>query len=567
MAKPIILADHTHTENPKLVFLENNGNHGNSEVFEYPHAYIPTSMAQEAASHLQGRLKEYLPGLTNANKGRMFGVLVVQTVENRLAYLSAYSGELQPELETLPFVPPVFHLPKGVNFPEMAAISAIGREINALEQGDAFLRDRASLKRVEKETGENIHNAKRTAQKAKEDRRQQREKANHLGQTERQELFEKLARQSAMAKLELKRFIAEQERRLEKAQAAVNQHEEKINELKARRKAGSAALQEAIFQAYVFQNSAGQRKDVKTVFSDFGLETPPAGAGECAAPKLFQYAFQHNLKPVALAEFWWGASPHSVVREHGRFYPACRRKCEPILSFMLRGMPVKSNPFLDNSGADKELEVLYQDAHVVVVNKPAGLLSVPGKHIADSVQTRVQQLYPEATGPLIVHRLDRDASGIMVIALSKAAHKHLQRQFLDKTIHKTYVAILEKAIDAKSGAIDLPLILDINHRPRQMVHYKYGKPAKTVYQVLEKDANRTLVQLNPVTGRSHQLRVHCAHQSGLHAPILGDNLHGSRAERLYLHAEQISFTHPITNQPMEVKAERPFSLNSIGNVP
>ena len=237
-----------------------------------------------------------------------------------------------------------------------------------------------------------------------------------------------------------------------------------------------------------------------------------------------------------------------------------------ILSFMLRGIAVKPNPVLENYGAGKELEILYEDAHVVVVNKPAGLLSVPGKHIRDSVLTRIQQLYPKAEGPLIVHRLDQDTSGIIVVVLSKAAHKHLQQQFLARSIEKNYVAILEKAIEPASGVIDLPLILDIDNRPMQMVHHQLGKPAKTVFTVLERNANRTLIQLNPVTGRTHQLRVHCAHQSGLHAPILGDNLYGSRSRRLCLHAQQIAFTHPITNTPVKVKTDIPFFLDLTGEV-
>lgn len=502
--------------------------------------------------------------MTNASKGRMFGVLVVKTAGGRLGYLSAYSGELQADLETMSFVPPVYQLPKGEDFPEMAGINAIGKEIMSLEYGDEYIHNQAELKRIERETEENIYRAKLADKEARTHRRQLREEAIRLASKERQELFDNLARQSALAKLDLKRYIQSQHLHLEKARAAVAEHDEKIQQLKAVRKAKSVELQEAIFKSFIFQNCAGERKDVKTVFKDFGVESPPAGAGECAAPKLFQYAFMHRMTPVALAEFWWGASPHSVIREHGHFYPACRSKCEPILSFMMQGMSVQPNPLMENAGANQELEILYEDEHLVVVNKPAGLLSVPGKHVEDSVQTRIQRLYPKASGPLIVHRLDQDTSGIMVIALSKVAHQHLQHQFRDRTIRKTYIAILEKAIDHTSGVIDIPLILDVDNRPMQKVNRKHGKAAKTLYQVLEKRANRTLIQLNPVTGRSHQLRVHCAHKSGLHAPIVGDNLYGRRAARLYLHAEQIEFTHPILSTTVQIKTERPFSLKSDG---
>ncbi len=489
----------------------------------------------------------------------MFGILVVET-EKGLGYLSAYSGELQPELEKLTFVPPVYQLPKGDDFPEMVSINAISKEIRAIQESEEFIQAQEELKRVEIETEENIGREKARAKQAKAERQVMREKAAELPENERRELLDKLAREGAQDGMDLRRFTRAENLRLEEARKAAAKFDDKINQLRAQRKAKSAELQDQIFKAYLFQNAKGQTKDVKKVFQDFKVDVPPAGAGECAAPKLFQYAFRHSMNPIALAEFWWGPSPSSEIREHGKFYPACKRKCEPILSFMLQGIAVKPNPLLENFGAQKELETLYEDEHIVVVNKPAGLLSVPGKYIEDSVQTRLQERYPDATGPMIVHRLDQDTSGLMIVTLTKEAHKILQRQFLERTIHKTYVAVLERAIDETEGVIDLPLILDIDNRPMQMVHFEHGKPAITEYRVLESMANQTLIELKPLTGRSHQLRVHCAHKLGLHAPILGDNLYGNRSERLCLHAQKIEFEHPFTGEHVKVETEMPFSV-------
>jgi len=549
----------SHSEDSKLVLLEGKEEKKQFEAFEYPHFYVPTALAKEAARDLQDRLRNELPELDQESKGHMFGVLVVKSVDG-IGYLSAYSGEVQTEFETIPFVPPIFELPKGDAFPEMVSINAISDEIEALEKNDDYLRSRVEYNRVKDEVVTNINAAKHAVKKAKSERQQKREEASNLSELERGVLFEKLAKESAQAKGNFKRFFESEQQRLNKALTTVTAHEVKINELKALRKTKSADLQDAIFKSYIFLNGKGETVDAKTLFTNFGLEAPPAGAGDCAAPKLFQYAFENEMRPIAMAEFWWGASPRGVIREHGQFYPACRRKCEPILSFMLEGIPQKPNPLLQNLGAGKQLEIIYADEHLVVVNKPTGLLSVPGKHIQDSVASRIRELYPKATGPMVVHRLDQDTSGVMILALSKSAHKILQQQFLKRTIRKTYVAVLEKAIHGTTGEINLPLILDVNNRPIQMVDDQHGKPAKTIYRVVEKTTERTLIELHPVTGRSHQLRVHCAHKSGLHAPILGDDLYGTRADRLHLHAEEVEFEHPMTKEKMRVKAERPFGF-------
>jgi len=258
-----------------------------------------------------------------------------------------------------------------------------------------------------------------------------------------------------------------------------------------------------------------------------------------------------------MAEFWWGNQPKSEIRKHKHFYPACQGKCQPILSHMLGGMDVDNNPLLINPAEGTELEIVFQDEHVVVVNKPAGLLSVPGKSIKDSVYSRIKAQFPQATGSLIIHRLDMATSGLLMLALNERAHKHLQQQFITKEVSKRYVAIIDGTLDKSSGEIRLPLCVDFNDRPRQMVCHEYGKYAETHWQVIEEKVGKTKLFLYPITGRTHQLRIHCAHPDGLNTPIIGDSLYGISANRLHLHAQRLSFYHPITKEQLtfEVNAE------------
>jgi tRNA pseudouridine32 synthase/23S rRNA pseudouridine746 synthase len=295
-------------------------------------------------------------------------------------------------------------------------------------------------------------------------------------------------------------------------------------------------------------NALGESKNVVDVFAEIGAILPPAGAGECAAPKLLHYAYTNGFKPICMAEFWWGASPKSEVRQHKNFYPACRGKCEPILGHMLRGLDVEDNPMLVNPAEDKEMEIVFEDDYLVVVNKPAEFLSVPGKTISDSVLTRLKERYPNATGPLLVHRLDMSTSGILVAAKTERVHKHLQSQFIRRKVKKRYVALLDGVVAATEGIIDLPLRVDLDNRPHQLVCYEHGKSARTEFRVVRIEGGRTRIHFFPITGRTHQLRVHAAHSLGLNTPILGDDLYGTRAERLHLHAEFIEFTHPISKE-------------------
>ncbi|MCK5120679.1 MAG: RluA family pseudouridine synthase, partial [Methylococcales bacterium] len=346
--------------------------------------------------------------------------------------------------------------------------------------------------------------------------------------------------------------------RVKKAEVNLNLVTDEITALKNQRKDLSAALQQKLFEQYRFLNKNGASKSLFDIFKDTSQLTPPAGAGECAAPKLLQYAFKRELKPLAMAEFWWGESPKSEIKKHQNFYGACQGKCQPILEHMLEGIKMDDNPLLNNSAKEKSIDIVYEDDVMLVINKPAELLSVPGANIEDSVYLRIKQSYPRATGPLIVHRLDMSTSGLMLIALTKEANKKLQRQFIKRTIKKRYVALLDGLIKEDEGIIDLPLRVDLDDRPRQLVCYEHGKAAKTQWEVIERKNNQTKVYFYPVTGRTHQLRVHSAHLNGLNTPILGDDLYGDKANRLHLHAESLEFNHPVTRELMRFQIEAEF---------
>jgi tRNA pseudouridine32 synthase/23S rRNA pseudouridine746 synthase len=306
-----------------------------------------------------------------------------------------------------------------------------------------------------------------------------------------------------------------------------------------------------------FLNKDGKKKSLHAIFNDTVFGKPPAAAGECATPKLLQYAFLNGYKPLAMAEFWWGAPPKSEIRKHKQFYPACTGKCKPILSHMLEGMPIDENPLLKNPGEGKELKIVYEDDSLVVVDKPADLLSVPGIDIQDSVYTRLQYAFGDVE-PLIIHRLDMATSGLLVVAKTKEAHKDIQKQFLKRTVNKRYTALLSKVIDNEEGEIKLPLRGDLDDRPRQMVCFEFGKKAITNWKVIERNESTTKVHFWPLTGRTHQLRIHAAHELGLNAPIVGDDLYGTTANRLHLHAAYLEFVHPETRETVKFEVAEEF---------
>ena len=593
------------------------------EKFTYPFHYTPHPLcvlaAEEVKEYIASR-KEWQEELAS---GKMFGVLIVQTdnritnnEENQIGYLAAFSGNLDGKNLHPYFVPPVYDLlqPEGFFKIEEEQISAINIRIRELENSSSYLDSKEKWKIETEQAKAVLNQAKAELKMAKEAREIRRQSSPELSEEEQASLI----RESQYQKAEYKRLEKEWKKRLEELETEVRHFDIEIERLKTERKERSAALQRKLFEQFRMLNAQGEVKDLYTIFEQTVQKVPPAGAGECALPKLLQYAYLHQLKPLAMAEFWWGDSPKNEIRHHGYCYPSCKGKCEPILQHMLQGLEVDENPLLNPVHEEEELEIVFEDEWLLVVNKPAGMLSVPGKaEDRDSVYHRLKKKYPEATGPMIVHRLDMATSGLLLVAKTKEVHQDLQAQFANRSIKKRYVAVLDGAIikteketkpiaekailiaketvstkktakaerTGNTGRIELPLCLNPLDRPRQMVSSEHGKEAITEYQIISEseritsesentfnESNRideserninesrkyTRIVFYPLTGRTHQLRVHAAHPEGLGCPILGDELYGKKADRLYLHAEYIEFRHPIYGDILCIQKEADF---------
>ena len=524
------------------------------ERFTYPFHYTPHPLCVIAAEETQAYLKERTEWREELQTGKMFGVLVVRTPAGEVGYLAAFSGNLAGKNVHPFFVPPIYDLlqPDGFFRQEEEQINEINARIRILQTSPALEDARSRLQSTIEYCDFVLQAAKDLMKKRKEERDRLRQFP--LTEEETALLIKESQHMKAAHKLTKKSLRSI----LEEDQAKVDRLEQEIEQLKQERKRRSAALQRKLFEQFRILNARGEVKDLCELFAPTSQGTPPAGAGECAAPKLLQYAYLHQLEPIAMAEFWWGDSPKTEIRHHGYYYPACKGKCEPILHHMLQGLRVDENPLLADSHRETKLDILYEDDYLLVINKPEGMLSVPGKGDADSVYQRLSILYPEATGPIIVHRLDMATSGLLLAAKTKEAHQNLQAQFKNRTIQKRYIALLEGEVPQDEGEIRLPLCPDPLDRPRQIVSEEFGKPALTHYRVLERTSGKTLIAFYPQTGRTHQLRVHAAHPQGLHCPILGDKLYGRKAERLYLHAEYLAFTHPITSERIEIQKSPAF---------
>lgn len=527
------------------------------ERFTYPFCYTPHPLCILAAKEVQSYLTRQTAWKDELRQGKMFGVLIVQTEHGETGYLAAFSGILAGKNLHPFFVPPVYNLlqPQGFFKIEEENISSINRNIRQLENDKAYAALSAELARTI-QSAENILATAKAQLKEAKTAREQRRKEKELNAQEEAELI----RESQFQKAEYKRLERSWKARITTLQTQTEDWERRISALKSERKTRSAALQQKLFEQFGMLNYRGEIKNLCEIFGQTVHKTPPAGAGECAAPKLLQQAYLHGWKPIAMAEFWWGDSPKTEIRHHGHYYPACKGKCEPILQHMLQGLQVEENPMLKRMQVpSKNLEIVYEDPWLSVINKPAGILSVPGKEDAVSVYSLMREQYPEADGPLTVHRLDMATSGLMLIAKTKRVHQNLQAQFKNRLVRKRYVALLEGIVPKDKGTVDLPLCLNPLDRPRQMVHTEHGKPAITDYQVLERlDGKRTRIVFYPRTGRTHQLRIHAAHPLGLHCPIIGDELYGEKADRLYLHAEYLEFTHPITGETVRITKEAEF---------
>ena len=628
--------------------------------FTYPFCYDVDPLAEAASEELQHYIAT--TGLMSAEKGcgKMFGVLVVEYKDEEGAlqrgFLAAYSGLLGGRNDWQYFVPPVFDAqqPDGHFKRTEREISAINREISAIEHDPQYLQSVAQHEQTKKRLQAEVEAFKVEVDVAKARRDARRKSGEPLSEEEQAEMV----RESQFMKAELRR----RRKAMEQADSTFNtQHSTFLKSLQRKRKQMSDELQRWLFAAYRMLNAKGEERDLIDIFREYTHAMPPAGAGDCCAPKLLQYAYQHRLRPVCMAEFWWGESPASEIRHHLHYYPACRSKCLPILTHMLKGLDVAPNP-LAQKRHTAEPRVLYADEYILVVDKPAGMLSVPGKaeaqsEFSDSANISVEEYFAQLTigttgvvggmgipacttapnysdnnsqcrgqeSPRLLqlptnsqfttnskvlkaaHRLDMDTSGLLVLARTEQAYVELQRQFASRETVKRYEAVLSgvpkhivggygipavaianscshlyfygqglrqecrsllrlepfaiQFAKYSSGCISLPLIADINDRPRQRVDMEHGKPAYTLYDIKKVDKGRTLIHLYPKTGRTHQLRVHCAHPQGLACPILGDPLYGTeRADRMYLHAAELTFRHPITGEPMHFLSPSGFLL-------
>lgn len=521
----------------------------------HPLAIQAATLLQHELTHTYAALRDFFaPGA-----GKMFGVLVVRDAQENLGFISAFSGMMNGKWNIDGFVPPVFDLQAQQSFlpTGQQALQAMDTALQRLLQSKQSQALQQRMDKLNQQREQALQHMSATHQIAKAKRRQQRQHLSSLPAEQHAQTMAALALASQHDKRE--RINAKQLwlAKIEAAQQQLDTCEQHIHNKKMQRAELSRQLQQRVFAGYQLHNFLGEHKALTACF---GAQQPPAGAGDCAAPKLLHFAQQHRLHPLALAEFWWGASHPADIRHHGHFYAACSGKCRPILPFMLQGISLEPEPVYGLNIDPHLPDIVYEDDDILVVNKPAGLLSAPGKSVRDSVLTRMGQRYPQCPDLRLVHRLDMGTSGLLMLAKTQAANKHLQRQFIQHQVEKHYVALLSKPlnVDATQGEIDLPMRLDWDNKPRQMVCAKHGKPASTHWELLGNEGDVARVCFSPHSGRTHQLRVHAAHPHGLNAPIVGDGLYGQDGQRLMLHAQSLVFTHPRNFTRIHLTTATPF---------
>ena len=520
-------------------------------LFNNPFYYRPHRLCEIAAGELRAFVESNPATRADAANGKMFGVLVVRDSAGNIGYLAGFSGLLCGCNVQPGFVPPVFDFlsPTGYFKREEGEISSINRVVAEIKDSSAYKAAVEAVSAAERDAAAVVA-ARRAEYAANKAARAERRAAGNLSAEE----AAALVRNSQFEKAELKRLAAKQKGIVDDARAALRPFEERLAALAAERKRRSAALQEWLFTKFSVLNGRGEQETLLSIFKKATGTLPPAGAGECAAPKMLQYAFLNNMEPLALAEFWMGASPAGEPRTDGCFYGACKSKCHPILGFMLGGLNVEENALEKGGENISDIKIIYEDDALVVVEKPHGVLSVPGIVGGESVQEWLRAHYG-SNDVYVVHRLDMFTSGLLVAARSMEFYKLLQEQFAQRRVEKRYKALLSGCPAVDEGEIMLPLAPDYDNRPRQKVDYSAGKPAHTIYKiectVQWGGKECALVSLVPVTGRTHQLRVHCAHFKGLDTPIVGDALYGTANERLMLHAGYIAFAHPVSGERVE----------------
>ena len=595
------------------------------EKMNNPLDYEPHPLCIAACKELQAYLAERKEWREEIDKGKMFGVFIVEKShkekQREIGYLAAYSGQIGGRSDWENFVPAVFDYlqPDGYFKTHEAEITELNNAIARLSNDEKMKEAKRIICDLQQERQRTIAAYQEKMKEAKAKRDARRQEALIAAQANNGAANENcgLSAEEEQAMIKESQFMKAELRRLKKSlsekttlETEYADFQENLQKMKQLRKTLSDDLQKWLFMQFRMLNYQGERKDLLEIFKGEALLNgnkfkmlPPAGSGECCEPKLLQYAFEHGLKPLQMAMFWWGESPKEEIRHHLQYYPACNGKCKPILHWMLPTDVFHSSLLTTNSTApstdanahhsdDKnnianptyiynKVEILYDDREIAVIHKPEGLLSVPGKDAKmPSIYSWARKQYPEAIGPLIVHRLDMATSGLMVIAKTEFAYHRLQEQFASHQVQKKYVAIvcakkgsnIEQNDKQQRGIISLPLMPDYLDRPRQIVNYEQGKEAITEYEVLESEERRVKSEefngdkglylrlaLYPKTGRTHQLRVHCAHREGLNAPILGDPLYGNvKASRLYLHAETITFKHPLSGKEFYIERKADF---------
>lgn len=523
--------------------------------FTFPFCYQPHRLSQLAAKDLCDYV-EHRPILKDILlKGKMLGVLVVETDTGETGYIAAFSGQLQGRNDYDFFVPPIFDAtaPDGYFKTNEARISSINHEIEAIANSAEYAAAQQEMHRAQAEAEREEAEYRAIMQRAKARRDGIRLTTTDIDAA----TAVRLIRESQFMKAELRRIKKRNKDVLAQAKDKKDALDLRIYELKERRSKMSDELQQWLFSHYNMLNAHGDSRPLTEIFAETPAEVPPAGAGDCCAPKLLQYAYLHALRPVCMAEFWYGASPRTEVRHHLHYYPACRGKCLPILTWMLQGLDVDSDPQL--TPCTEPLKIVWEDETLIVVDKPAGMASVDGRLRVDTVESLLNYR-DEGNGHIrVAHRLDMDTSGLIVAAKTAEAYRNIQKQFQARTVKKLYLALLDGPVKGKpQGEINLPLCPDPLDRPYQKIDFEHGKPALTTYRIIKRTSTGTIVELTPHTGRTHQLRIHCASRLGLGAPIHGDRLYGHPGNRLYLHAARLSFTHPVTGKVMTFDSKADF---------
>ncbi|GAB4226582.1 MAG: RluA family pseudouridine synthase [Elainellaceae cyanobacterium] len=514
-----------------------------------------TALAEAVARELMQNLAK---DDRHALEGKMYGVLLVELPSGEKRVLQAFSGLLNGQAVVDGWVPPL----PGREQVALAEIATL-RQLEAMKQDLICLEQRPERQQYQTLSTEFENRLRQLAdrhrsRKHDRDRLRQRLSQSLTGEALAAEL-EKLDEQSRQDGIERRNLKRQRDVVLKPLQAAITAADDQMRDLKQQRKALSKTLQNQMHAAYWLMNFAGEARSLQQVMPQ-GIM--PTGTGDCCAPKLLHYAATHRLQPMAMAEFWWGATHPDKVE--GEFYGACADRCQPLMGFLLSGIPQAPLRFspCHRQTVNLALPILYEDEWLVVVNKPAGLLSVPGRylHAQDSVLSRLRHLLPNGKPLIAVHRLDRGTSGILLLAKDLDTYHHLSQQFQQRQVQKRYEAILAGAPTVTTGTIDLPLWADPDQRPYQKVDWQRGKPSVTKFQAIDTVGNHTRIEFMPLTGRTHQLRVHAAHPQGLGVPILGDRLYGCQAEasRLHLHAQRLQFAHPQTKEMICLQAEPPF---------